>query len=518
MKSRVLLNFTFFFILSSNIFAGTSTNKTFIMPRPILENLALRYVPWHDQIKKSNDSDHGSTLQFSAFYQHSTEKNKLGKYFGYFAPGEGSFRDYIEVVNVQRFSEVGDNIWASYIVHDKQRNTENLAGKLKFKPKQEIYGAQLDYHQRMDLLSDKLFIEISIPVAKVKNDINISPEGDLKPISLVTPTGSISHQFVGKTLLDYFKGQIFDLNKLSETQQEALSFAKIDGSQSRTGIADVAATVGYRLITNQNYAISLKGYCTIPTGNRATGEYLFEPICGNGGHWVLGFGPDAELNVWKDGDSSFGLFSSLKVSYGLEGSERRTLGLKKDAGSSVPFSQYYLVGKKGTIPLLPFANISTLDLKIEPKWQFEALIDLAFSLSCFHINLGYNFFVKEKEGVSLKKSWPNDTFAIAVKNYDTKPDVAPVGRERSNYHPFLYVFTNPSQDPNIINHTIEEKNLDILSAATSSQSSHKLHASLGYLSGGENSFLFSLWGAYEFSDSNSALSNYSLGTNFSFVF
>ena len=497
-------------IFYSSSFATTHTNRTFLMPRPVSENMALRYAMWHNQIDNAKYTKRGTTFQVSPFYQHSTDKSNIGKYFGYYAPEEGSKRDYINIVNADDFEDVGDNTWASYIVHDSSGDkNQNLAGTMKFKPYQEIYGVHFDFHENLDTLSSRLFYEFSIPVVHIKNDLDFSPVGDLTPITLPNYTP-------GKTLQDYFKGDVLDLGVQSGAQQDALRYAKIDGSRSRTDFSDITTKLGYRIVDKKSWGLSLSGYCVIPTGNSSKGEYLFEPVCGNGGNWFLGFGPDVKFNVWEDDKKSFDLFSVLKLSYGLQNTQKRTLNVKKDNGAVIPFSQYYLVGQKGLRQLMPFANVSTQDVKVEPRWQFEMLIDLSFTLNFWHIDLGYNFFTKEKENVSLKSTWQNNTYAFADTDYDTAGNVLSFYYNREND----IIVVNPDTiDNNLLDQNfIQDTNLNFDSIRTPSQTTHKFYLALSYMTNWKNPLLAGLGGSYEFANSNSAMDNYMIWSNISLSF
>ncbi len=206
------------------------------------------------------------------------------------------------------------------------------------------------------------------------------------------------------------------------------------------------------------------------------------------------------------------LFSTLKLSYGLRATDRRTIGIQKDDGTPVAFGHYYLIGQKGVRQLFPFANIATQDMTVEPKTKFEALINLSHTLDRIVFDVGYNFFCMRKEGVSLKKAWLNDTYAIATIDYDTSPVKS-----------FLY--TNAGNidindiDQNIIGqHTIQEQNINISAAQTPSQITHKMYATLGFQTHWKRPLLIAVGGSYEWAQKNSALSNYALWANGSFTF
>ncbi|MFC1894437.1 hypothetical protein ACFLYH_00640 [Candidatus Dependentiae bacterium] len=515
---RIKLKIIYFFIFlffNLNIFPTTHTNKTFLMPRPIGENMAIRYGSWNNQIENARFTKRGSTFQVSPFYQHSTNKSEQGKYFGYYAQDEKKFRDYIDVVNVDEFADVGDSTWAPYIVHDimSGEHTQNLAGKIRFRPYQEIYGAYFDYYQNMYQLLDGLFLEISVPVVNIKNNLDLADLDTLTPITI--NDDEHNHPSYGKNLRDYFKGNVYDMANTynSNSQQKPLKNSKIDGSKSRSGMSDLKLKLGYRVIDKKSWWLSFNGYCDIPTGNRPTGEFLFEPVCGNGGHWFVGFGPDIRWNIWNDEKKYFNFFSSFQVSYGIESSEKRTLGIKKDDGTPVPFSQYYLVGELGVRHLMPFANVSTLDLSVTPKWMFEGLISLDFSFSNFHFGAGYNLFLKEKESVFLKKNWEDDIYGIADVEYITSDGAAT----------FLYngdgLIDDAGIDENILGqHTIGINNLDIDSATTPSQVTNKIYGSLGYITDWQNPLGFFVGASYEWANSNSTFDNYSFWSNVNFAF
>jgi hypothetical protein len=502
--------FLFFVLFNFNLVATTHTNRNFMMPRPVSENMVLRYASWYNQINAARDTNRGATFQITPFYQHSTDRRDQGKYFGYYAQGEGEIRDYIDVVNVDDFGDVGDATWAAYIVHLRDNYGDNLAGKMRFRPDQEIYGVHFDYHQNMHQLLKGLFLEISLPVVNIRNDL------DLSAISQLTPIDLADHPSRGKTLQDYFRGEVYNMQN-DAYQQKPLEYAKIDISKSRTDFADLTTKLGYRIFDKKSWCLSLNGYCLIPTGNKSNPEYLFDPVCGNGNHWFFGFGPDVRVNIWNGSNSfsknSFDLFSSLKISYGLEATQKRTLGIKKDDGTPVPFSQYYLVGQRGVRHLFPFANISTLDLQVTPKWQFEGLVNLDFMFSDFHVAVGYNLFLKEKEAVFLKSSWSNDSYAIAYFDYRTNAGEIFLEDNAGNIE-------WDAADVNILGdqHYIEEKNLDISAVSTPCQTTHKIYAVLGYQTTWKNPLMFSFGGAYEFSDSNSAFDNYSFWGNVSLAF
>ena len=61
-------------------------------------------------------------------------------------------------------------------------------------------------------------------------------------------------------------------------------YGMIDGSRSITRLADIEAKLGFQLINEENYNTSSYLGLIIPTGNKVTAKYVFEPIVGNNRH------------------------------------------------------------------------------------------------------------------------------------------------------------------------------------------------------------------------------------------
>ncbi len=482
----------------ANAHAKTYANRTFMMPRASLYNMALEQSTWHRALGKTTTSDHKSSIQVSTLYQHSTNSGDLGKYFGYFAPKANEFRDYINVVNSDDFAtaDAKDNTWSEFIIHNVADYKDNLSGKIQFRPTQEIFSTRLDFYTDLSSLANNLFLQISMPITSVKNSLRLTQDGTLTPITMA------GHPANGKTLLDYFKGNVSSFAEDAANQQLALTHAKMENGKSHAGIADVETKLGLALINNKNSWLKVGASMVTPTGNRPTGEFIFEPICGNGQHWEFGGFVDTKCLLWKNDRSSVSFLANASCSYGLEDTEKRTLGIQKNDGTPVPFSQYYVVGQKGVRHLFPFANISTQDLKVTPGVHCQALANLAFTFKNVAFDCGYNLFAKQHETVQLKNAWNDGIYAIAQEDYTTD----------LSYAPFLYNVTSPIQnsiDTFTLDHTIDTNNVNLRAATSPSQITHKFYGAISHTVNGKNPILFGLGAAYEFCSSNTSIDAYS---------
>ena len=91
-----------------SVSAKTYTDKTFLMPRSHNENLAMEYTGWHKQFRDIDEDKWGGAFQATAFYQASTNKTDLGKYFGKYNSASGPNRTNPYAGTIQDFIWVKD--------------------------------------------------------------------------------------------------------------------------------------------------------------------------------------------------------------------------------------------------------------------------------------------------------------------------------------------------------------------------------------------------------------------------
>ncbi|MCK4517916.1 hypothetical protein KAT92_04010 [Candidatus Babeliales bacterium] len=520
--------------------ARTHTNKTFLMPRSHLDNMAMEYSTWHKQFRDIDEEKWGSSIQATGFYQESTNQSALGKYFGKYNnatgpnitnPYAGTIQDFIWVMErsvlagTPNFNnEKALLLESRWIIHDPKEFTpssERLNVKGTFRPKQESYGIRLDYHQKLDKLAKGLYFKVSVPFVDVTNDMEIAYTGtaDSSRLTQTLPDQDLvaAASRVKKSLADYLSGNI------TTTRQKALTHAKIAGSDSDSGVADIDVTLGYNFLYKEHKHLNANICLTIPTGNRVRGEKLFEAMVGNGHHWALGCGVDSAFELWKDEDSSLDFLFAANYKYLFDATEKRTLDFKYSntagtnvaapldtfltAGKRVPMGYYFLGGKRGERQLFPLANVLTRDVGVDPGSQLEVLASLAFNHKGFTFDLGYNLFAKEGESVMVK-DWPENTYAIAKQSF----------KEAAGADELIPLF-----DPTNINHAwgggdgykpmaIAREHLLEQDAATPVYVTHKIFGGMGYsYDEWDYPLMFGLGGSWEFTQgTNSALDGWAL--------
>jgi hypothetical protein len=425
-----------------------------------------------------------SHFQVVPFYQASVKGEDVGKYFG-IGNGKNNFK-IGQLVGVNSVE-----VQSNYLFHDYANvaaGSQYPDGDVYLDPKQEVFGFRFDFFQFLKHPFKNTFIKFGIPIVRVENDPHLNvrngnADGD------------------GNTLAKFFSGQAIVQDVTNE--QNALTYAKIDGRRSDAGVADVDVAFGYRFVQDPRKTLYMNVGITLPTGNKATGQYLFEPIYGNGQHFAVGFGIDASLELWKRKSCNGRLLVSLNHRYLFRGSQVRTIPIDSPA---YPLGRYYLLAKNGDpsgTPLTPAANILTQAVSVRPGNQVDTMVAVSVKSKRFLLDLGYNLFLKEGESVKLKTAWPSTTqYGIAYRGFAIN------GGGNVDI-----------DNPLHVEKKIETADLSLVGAATPSQITHKAFGALGYkFHIGRFPTSFSFGASYEFAQDNHELEGYAFWGKFGMSF
>lgn len=515
MKKRVVSFIISSLLGVSAVHAFDYDSKTFLMPRAAGVNKAMEQSTWHDHVYTlyRNKAQLKSHFQITPFFQESINRNDIGKYFG--IKGRNNFT----VGKVP--AAVGDptpDLDSHLLIHDSaDASTEKLAGTVTFRPYQQTYGARLDFVQMINSPINHLFFKASMPLVNVTNNMSMHIANDKK----VTIQSKATDEATAATLetktfslSDFFTGNVSIT--AGNDQQSPLTKAKIDGKHSKFGIADLDLAIGYIPEHTSKRYVSLNIGLTIPTGNRVRGEHLFEAVCGNGHHVGLGAGLDAGLCAWKGEHGEVWIESGINYRYLFEATEARTIGVK-----DLIFGHYQLGGFVGQInkPLFPLANVLTRNLRVKPGSQIDSIVDLSFKTNQFIVDLGYNFYWKDKESLAIK-DFNSGSIGVADPRY-VQTSVPALGAPQSV--PFVTPSTVNDAAGNpvpTITRVIQTSDLDIEAAKTPSQVTHKVFGGFGYKFNIAHDYptTLALGASYEFSQDNAVLDQYAFWIKAAFSF
>ena len=466
------------------------------MPRAVGVDKAMEHSVWHKHIYKVCKGQKGgartninSHVQLTPFYQHSVGEGDIGRYFG-IGNGKNSF-----VIGKKDTVTNKDIDGGLFVYNVKTRaissgaRLESINGTISFEPDQEAFGLRLDYFQDVNTPMKKLFFKASLPITYVRNDMDIKVAKDAEGNEPAEVTFG-SKKYTAK---DFFAGNVNVTSAENpKNLQGPLTHAKIDGARSSFGLADLELALGYKFYYEQKKHLFLSVGMTIPTGTKPNGEYLFEPVHGNGHHFGLNISLDGGLEAWKGKHGPVRADFGVNYRYLFIGSEKRTLGVK-----GTTLGHYYLVAElnQKDKPLFPLANVSTTDLRIKPGNQFDAIVDFSFHCKRFVVDVGYNMYWKDQESVWVK-GWNDKTYYV------------PIVADTSG----AAYFTDALFESKHSGLTITKDNLDVDAAKTPEQFTHKIFGGIAYTPKLSDKYPTSLGlgASYEFAQENSALEKYAL--------
>ncbi len=185
---------------------------------------------------------------------------------------------------------------------------------------------------------------------------------------------------------------------------QGLHYAKIcPCAQKRTGLSDIQADFGWNF-TRERYHIGAFARVAMPTGNRPQGEYLFEPIIGNGKQWEFGGGitSHAVLYNWDDQNRTVNFFCDANITHLFSARQRRVFDLCNNG----PLSRYMLAAKVtevNDVPTLievqPVANLTRCTVNVSSAVQVDVVALLNYFHNNFTLDFGYDFWLRSCEKI-----------------------------------------------------------------------------------------------------------------------
>ena len=392
--------------------------------------------------------------------------------------------------------------------------------------------------------------EISLVWMNLKQEASATdanPTGTYWPVGQAVTNG-------GSTSIDNVT-EAFTSNTENLAANKKWLYGKINGAMKKTRLADVELKMGYNFVAAENY--NSNGYLgiVIPTGNKATGEFVGEAIVGNGYHVGLMAGGTTEIMVNQNDDWTVSYRMDTNARYLLKNTQKRSFDLFDNA-----WSRYLMVWEKDnwTAAQAKFnstavgtetakysqirnysagINFFTKDMYVTPGFQARINQSLLLEAERYSVELGWNVFAREAEKVALTKSWteniafpeatisPFTTFTSDVDNLNANKlthNGLLLTKNNKTYRNDALNTTNPAVDTAWnADFEITEKMIDLESAASPQSITHTPYVSVNYMLGDADSDrpgTLGVGASYEFAQNNSSLSQWQLWGKLGFNF
>ncbi|MFA6263581.1 MAG: hypothetical protein WCW33_06460 [Candidatus Babeliales bacterium] len=504
-------------------------NKTFMAPRPDNVNVPWWHTTFEDLVFEAKNNSCGNAWQLTGLYQESSDRDDVGKYFLIHDKNIIKFNatktqesdlDPTPVNTVGAMEDVDITYVINYAqAFQSELDTINNGNyTLELKPSQQVVGVGLSYHQRFDWALSGLFFYANAPVVAMKRGVHLTLNHSVHDDISNVREDELYSYFAGGLVKFNFEYPPFYNAEFPPTGrgQKPLTHAKLTGSQGTAGFSDVDFGLGWAFLDRPKYHAAIAIAATIPAGNKPTGEYAFEPIRGNGGHWALGGNLDAWYRLFKGTKQNLRVAMRAELRYLFESHETRTLGLKNRL-----WGQYYLLGQSlGTAydadttitQKIPAANVLTRSVDVTPGLQFDGTLSFVYTNGGWSADLGWNPYARESEDVHMRGDFPDGIYAVASRGFNTarEEDGEPASGEVVD-HQFTISAANVD-DGNVATATVNNSTIDVNAARTPSQFTNAIYGSVAHMwdRGHKHATIVALGGKYEFASENSALEQWNV--------
>lgn len=356
-------------------------SHSLLVPRSISHNATYELGLDNYHIYHHGNKKPAFSFYATPFYTQSTNDNALAQYF---LPGHASS------LNIQEngSGNVG-SLWLNLIAEPGLYYSSTV----KISPVRKAVGSYFYARLDMDgLLPDahwaikNIWFSTSFAAMKVEHRLKVRE--------------SLTGDMVYGTLSGITTG----IEALNNPTWTAGKFSTSTLSQS--GVDDIQMKLGDNYFFNKEQShIGLYLVGSIPTGNKPTGKYIFEPLVGTK-HWAVGAGLNGDFSLYKEDQSQLSLMLDAKYRYLFSGTERRSF----DLAANGDWSRYLLVVNENATSLsMPGINVATTEVNVTPRSQIESWLGLHYEFFQWNIEAGYNLWWRASDKISGEVDFPPNT-------------------------------------------------------------------------------------------------------------
>lgn len=484
----------------------TETGKSFFAP-PSLSSM-LEPVNMHTQLfVGQTDPAQKFTLSLSPFYLKSTNGSDLRHYFFPEGKDELVIKGAAAPAGAYDISGTWLKIAGRNGVDEFSLLENAFQSTFQVTPIYEYLGVNATLHKDLG----KFWIEVSLPIAQASvnhgiREFNLGGNFDsIDDVPLFDmPTAGAGVYVENPSILynvnatQAFTQPLWRNHRLSST------------SLKKYGVGDTTLKVGIG-----GELGSLFAQFILPTAQKPTNAFMFEPTLGNRGHFGLGVGGNFTLATDRSGFiDRMGIVGSADYAYLFSGRENRTF----DTTVYGPFSRYLLFKVAtldgfgtGKLPWHPGVDVLTKECDVTPQGVVHAGVKGFIQHKALQFTLGYNLLFEQQESIKIREGFSQPYGAAHAANYaglTTSGFLAqPTIKAHAQDQPALL-----AADP----HVISTEDLDIGAATRPSQVTSSLSAgALGSSSWHGSNVQYGITGGLNLNHERTSLRSWFLALHYS---
>ena len=480
-------------VLSCCTAAQANQSHSYFVPRQVTTNsifeLGLNNYDWYHR-RHAEDSDDRS-YYFSAyatpFFQQSTRAKKLSQYF---------LRCNSECLTFNEINHDTNAIESLWFGAMSDLDT-NLSSNFSMRPRHRAYGSYFNLSLAKEWEQSALWCNLSFAAMGVEHELRMCE-------TLSQQNGPLSN---------------FDLGTISssDTIIAALNNSEWNngrfcpGTLKKGGVDDIQLKIGYdRYFENEQSYNHVSPYfvATIPTGERQRSLFVFEPIVGSN-NWSVGFGLNADYRFYNNDRDSVTWLVDIKYRYVFGKDQCRTF----DLCANGDWSRYLLVvAQDQVVNRIYGVNFFTINAHVTPKSTIDFWTALHWEHDAWNVELGYDFWWRQKEVISCKSSLTKDhgIFDLAGSN------AVPLSASTANISQGPLSPNQAESDSAFVK--IRNSDLDLDSAAHPTALSSTIYAAADYAFDTQCPTMIGIGMQYEFAHRIAALEQWGIWAKIGMIF
>lgn len=382
-KIRYSLLFLLMLFVSNVTQAMCSTecnvcSHTTFIPRTMAQNsileLALHeYYTYHRP--ECQECPAWLSVQVTApYYFKSTNDRKLAEYF------LSKCKDCI-IVGQNNSSDVS-SLWLNIAANPSSPFSSTLC----LAPQRTVIGGAFrlffdfsSWFGADDCGCNNWWASIFIPIQQVRHNLHIT--------ETISPDSGIPVPPSFETVISALNNPAWNYGKLSPQ------------TLKRTGVDDISIKIGYDTTRDATKHAGIYALVFVPTGKGTKADYLFEPLVGSR-HVGLGLGFNADALLYGNCDRTIDLMFDARYAHFFKRKEIRSIDLFNG-----DWSRYLSVVTQANggqqLIVSPGINAFTQEVTVDPRGFFEVWAGISFNQCNWHFEVGYDFWTRAKERLSL---------------------------------------------------------------------------------------------------------------------
>jgi hypothetical protein len=480
--------------------ADDVTSHSYLAQRQFFQSAdPIRESFFRNDVMEARIDGWGGAFQIVPFGGKSYNESDIAKYFMPFG------KTSLSVVEFQNNTATPDgaanrdlearhfNIETNNSVTFEESDVPNsFQSVISFCPKQTVVGVGFEWKQalcRRDDDSVRFYFEASFPFVHVENNMNLTERIINDGNGAVDALGLDNAPRVA--------------NMTQAFRQASWKFGKVPGcTLVKNGVSDLELKLGWNTIDSEMCHMNTYVGIIVPTGDRPTGEFLFEPVTGPH-HTGVQWGNNIGFEVWSCRDHMVTFEIDTNARYLFRADEVRSFDVYDQSWSR--YKEVYRNQEEAQAALSAGSsgagtsgiNVFTKCLEVSPRYRVTSNSAFVYKYCHFMGEIGYNFYAAHAEEVNLCK-WNEE---VQFKDISGLGNTNIARTIRNNFTNEAIALANYSPIP--------KSQLNLESAATPAVLTNIIYGSIGYNWGDRCYPTFvSIGGSVEFTQANTALNRW----------